>query len=231
MNQRTDLPSTTAPNFSQRVRETLMTYLGRQGDPLDRGITIRDLVDAGIVRLKKGFTWSATSIPPIELQPQTDTPDLSPPPIPMGFKATGAISHVLIEHDAATYTQGHGQLRTRLFGLTVSGAITNVITLPTFASAKELAQFSGQIFALASNPATTWRLWITWESVDGVQSLPAGGTHGIEARTGDDVQALLEVLQGSITETELFESLGQRIDLIDDPTSGLVKQLGDVQAA
>ncbi|NBT72533.1 MAG: hypothetical protein EBT36_14485, partial [Betaproteobacteria bacterium] len=103
MNQRTDLPSTTAPNFSQRVRETLMTYLGRQGDPLDRGITLRDLVDAGIVRLKKGFTWSATSIPPIELQPQTDTPDLSPPPIPTGFKATGAISHVLIEHDAATY--------------------------------------------------------------------------------------------------------------------------------
>ena len=225
MTTRTDLPSTTAPNFSQRVRETLMTYLGRQGDPLDRGITIRDLVDAGIVRLKKGFTWSATSIPPIELQPQTDTPDLSPPPIPTGFKATGAISHVLIEHDAATYTQGHGHLRTRLFGQSVTGT-----PLPTFAQAMELAQFSGQIFALASNPATTWRLWITWESVDGVQSLPAGGTHGIEARTGEDVQALLEVLQGSITETELFESLGQRIDLIDDPTSGLVKQLGDVQA-
>jgi hypothetical protein len=227
MNPRTDLPSTTAPNFSQRVRETLMTYLGRQGDPLDRGLTIRDLVDAGIVTLKKGFQWSAKDVPPIELSPTQAPLDRSPPPIPTGFKLSAAISHVLVEHDLPTYTQGHGHLRTHLFGI----VIEDNDPLPTFAQAKALAQFSGSVFALASNPATTWRLWITWESVDGVQSLPAGGTNGLEARTGEDVQALLEVLQGSITESELFQSLGQRIDLIDDPTSGLVKQLGDVQTA
>jgi hypothetical protein len=231
MNQRTELPATTAPNFSQRVRETLMTCLGRQGDPLDRGLTIRDLVDAGIVTLKKGFQWSAKEIPPIELNLTQAPLDRSPPPIPTGFKVSAAISHVLVEHDLPTYTQGHGHLRTRLFGLTVSGNTSSAQTLPTFASAVELAQFSGSVFALASNPATTWRLWITWESVDGVQSQPAGGTNGLQARTGEDVQALLDVLQGSITESELFQSLGQRIDLIDDPTSGLVKQLGDVQIA
>ncbi len=140
---------------------------------------------------------------------------------------SAAISHVLVEHDLPTYTQGHGHLRTHLFGI----AVHDNDPLPSFAQAIELSQFSGAVFALASNPATTWRLWITWESVDGVQSQPAGGTNGLQARTGENVQALLEVLHGSITETELFQSLGQRINLIDDPTSGLVKQLGDVQSA
>ena len=102
MNQRTDLPATTAPNFSQRVRETLMTYLGRQGDPLDRGLTIRDLVDAGIVTLKKGFQWSAKDSPPIELKPTQEPLDRSPPPIPTDFKVSAAISHVLVEHDLPT---------------------------------------------------------------------------------------------------------------------------------
>ena len=203
-----------------------MTYLGREGDPLDRGLTIRDLVDAGIVTLKKGFQWSAKDSPPIELKPTQEPLDRSPPPIPTGFKVSAAISHVLVEHDLPTYTQGHGHLRTHLFG----SVIEDNDPLPTFAQAKALAQFSGAVFALASNPATTWRLWITWESVDGVQSQPAGGTNGLQARTGEDVQALLEVLQGSITESELFQSLGQRIDLIDDPTSGLVTRVNGLLA-
>lgn len=53
---RTDLPSPNSSNFSQRVRETLMTYLGRQGNPLDRGLTLRDLLDARLVKLRDGFT-------------------------------------------------------------------------------------------------------------------------------------------------------------------------------
>ena len=51
---RTDLPSVRAPNFEQRVREVLMTYLGRQGNPLDRGLTLRDLIENGIVAIKAG---------------------------------------------------------------------------------------------------------------------------------------------------------------------------------
>jgi hypothetical protein len=44
MSNRNDLPQPNASNFNQRLRETIQTYLGRQGDPLDRGLTLRDLV-------------------------------------------------------------------------------------------------------------------------------------------------------------------------------------------
>src|SRR5579864_2700571 len=53
---RNDVPQPSAENFSMRVRETLMTMLGRQGDPLDRGITLRDLIDSGVVTLNPGYS-------------------------------------------------------------------------------------------------------------------------------------------------------------------------------
>lgn len=61
MSERNDLPSLSAPNFNQRLRETIQTYLGRQGDPLDRGLTLRDLIENGIVKFKNGFGAASAS--------------------------------------------------------------------------------------------------------------------------------------------------------------------------
>ena len=44
---RTDLPSISSPNFLEKVREALSVYLGHRGDDLDRGLTVRDLAEAG----------------------------------------------------------------------------------------------------------------------------------------------------------------------------------------
>jgi hypothetical protein len=219
MSKRNDLPQPSASNFNQRLRETIQTYLGRQGDPLDRGLTLRDLIENGVVKFKKGFGASSASgggslpISPVVVE---DEPDLTPPPQPTGFVVTAAIGHVFIEHDAPLYRQGRGHQRTRVYGAIVEAGDP----LPTFDDAVEVGQFSGQVWAMPSNPATTWRLWIKWETNDGVLSpTPAGGTNGLEAVTGQDVALLLEALQGQITESQLFQDLGARIALIDGPDS------------
>lgn len=215
---RTDLPSTAADNFPQRVREALMTYMGRQGNPLDRGITLRDLVANGFAQLKSGYALrlggDIPMIPGSSVQGAYEV-DLTPPPMPTGFAVSAAISNVFIQHDQPVYTQGHGHLRTHVYGVIyTSGA------LPTFANAVELTQFSGIIFAYPTNPATTWRLWIKWESVDGVLSAtPAGGTNGLAVTTGQDVSKLLQALAGQITESQLYAALGARINLIDGPST------------
>ena len=195
---RTDLPSPSAPNFQQRLRETIQTYLGRQGSPLDRGLTLRDLLENGIVSLKNGFTLKPGQSGTLPLNPGSAVegvyePDLTPPPVPTGLVATAAISHILIEHDAPLYSQGHGHLRTRLYGATrAAGA-----PAPVFSDAVEIAQFSGTVYAHPSNPATTWHLWVKWETVDGVLSAaPAGGTNGIVATTGQDVSKLVFAMTG-----------------------------------
>lgn len=221
MTNRNDLPPPSAGNFPQRVRETLMTYLGKQGNPLDRGLTLRDLIENGIIKLAKGWRpgGDVPLLEPGDAVAQGDEPDLTPPPTPTGFAVSAAISHVFIEHDQPGYLMGHGHLRTRLYGVTHTAGQP----LPTFNNAVELGQFSGTIWALASNPATTWRLWIKWETNDGVLSAaPAGGTNGLEAVTGQDVATLLAALTGEITESQLYQSLAERINLVDGNGAGSV---------
>lgn len=221
MTNRNDLPPPSAGNFPQRVRETLMTYLGKQGNPLDRGLTLRDLIENGIIKLAKGWRpgGDVPLLEPGDAVAQGDEPDLTPPPTPTGFAVSAAISHVLIEHDQPAYLMGHGHLRTRLYGVTHTAGQP----LPTFNNAVELGQFSGTIWALASNPATTWRLWIKWETNDGVLSVaPAGGTNGLEVVTGQDVATLLTALTGEITESQLYQSLAERINLVDGNGAGSV---------
>lgn len=226
---RNDLPNDKAPNFSARMRETVMTYLGKQGDPLDRGITLRDLVQSGFVALSGGKIGSG----PVPLLPgdaiaqDTYVPDLTPPPAPTGFSVTAGIATVFVEHDKPTYTQGHGHLRTHVYGVIMSPGDP----LPTFDDAAEITQFSGQVFAYSTNPSTTWRLWIKWETIDGVLGQPAGGTNGLAVTTGQDVSLLLEALTGELTEAQLYSTLGARINLIDVGPNALTTRMSSAESS
>jgi hypothetical protein len=151
--------------------------------------------------------------------------DLTPPPTPTGFKATAGINIVLVEHDRPEYLQGHGHSRTVLYGKEfIEGD-----TLTPFNPDDVIAEFTGNIYALPSEPGTTWRLWAKWVSEDGgISTVPAGGTDGLTVTRAQDMSKLLDVLTGEITETQLYSELAARIDLIDDPVTGLVKTTADL---
>lgn len=215
---RKDLPPASAPNFLEKVREVLSTYLGNRGDKLDRGVTLRDITEAGIAELRPGYLARGGKAPisgvGTGVEPVYEV-DLTPPPTPTGFTVSAAISNIFIECASPIYTQGHGHAKTKVYGATwVSGP------LPVFADAVVITEFQGTTFAHATNPATTWHLWIKWVSVDGVESTtPAGGINGLSATTGQDVSTLLTALTGELTESQLSTTLGTRIDLIDGASS------------
>ena len=216
MSKRFDIPSPNAPNFDDRLRETAMVYLGSQGDRLDRGITVRDLVGAGVVKFAPGFTSAhiTSDFVPLAVGQEVQAayvPDLSPPPQPSGFTATGAISNIILEHSAPVFTQGHGYLRTNVYGAIYTGG-----ALPTFADAVRITQFSGTVTSHAVNPSTTYRLWIKWQTQDGVESAtPAGGTNGLAVTTAADVSLLLTALAGKVAASQLDATLTSRVNLID----------------
>lgn len=193
---RKDLPPVSAPNFLEKVREALSIYMGNRGDKLDRGITLRDLTDSGIVTLRPGFLTGGGRTSPIggigNAISGAYEPDLTPPPTPTGFMASAAISNIFIEHAAPLYPQGHGHAKTVVYGATwVSGA------LPVFGDAVKITEFTGTVFAHPTNPATTWHLWIKWVTVDGVESAsPAGGVNGLVVTTGQDVSRLVAAMTG-----------------------------------
>lgn len=179
---RNDLPSPGAANFQQRLRETVMTYLGRTGDPLDRGLTLRDLIEAGIVKLKSGFGaggTTGTGALPLDPGEAVYLEDLTPPPAPTGFTASASTVNVMFETDAPKFLVGNGHLKTVIYGV----AYTTGDPLPTFASAVKVTEFPGNVFSHPLDPGSKWRYWATWVTNDRVEGLPAGGTNGIEATT------------------------------------------------
>ena len=77
--KRLDIPAPGSPNFEARIRETLQVYMGLRGDPLDRGLTVRDMIKLGLVQTA-GDDGGTTllpgpAIPPIPVE--DDAEDLS----------------------------------------------------------------------------------------------------------------------------------------------------------
>ena len=140
---RNDLPSTNSNNFEQRVRETLMTYMGRQGNPMDRGITMRDLLQSGIGTLQDGSLISkgggVGGSGDAGGGGSTYVPDLTPAPTPAGFKVLAGNNNIFIEHDDPVFTAGHGYLRTAVYGKIKGEGEPN----PVFADAVKISEFSG----------------------------------------------------------------------------------------
>lgn len=215
--KRLDLPSPGSPNYDARVRESLMIYMGRTGDPLDKGLTVRDLKELGLIETVNGSGGRLLEVGPRVPRPrgEEEGEDLTPPPTPTGFELDAGITNVFIEHDPPVYPQGRGHDRTIIYGVKRNDGDA----LPTFINAAKLGDFQGEVYAYPSDPATIWHMWITWRTLDGVESVvPAGGVNGLQARTGEDVQRLLDALNGQITESALNKELSQ---VIDESTEGI----------
>ncbi len=226
-----DLGSTTSPNFLEKVKETLSVLLGNRGDGDSRALTVRDLQDSGllgstIVAKAQAAASSASSSNTTTIINTTvvKEPDLTPPPMPTGFSVSASISNIVVTCNAQGYTEGNGHSKSILYGTTYTSG-----SLPVFSNALILTEFAGSVFSYSTNPATTWRLWLKWMSVDGVlSSNPAGGINGLAATTGQNVTALLTALSGQIRATELEAALGTRINLVDGNGVGSVNaRVGD----
>ena len=70
------------------IKEIIETGEGVRGDPLDRKITLRDLVDSGIGKLGAGVNANN----PGSLKPGTAPPNLAVPPVPTNFNAVGGFN-------------------------------------------------------------------------------------------------------------------------------------------
>lgn len=169
------------PSIIEAIRETLQTFRGVRGDPLDAALTLRNAVGLGVLTSDLAFAGSSgTPGPAGPIGPAGPsgaiTPDPTPPPTPTGLAGSAGFSYIYIEHDTPVYTQGHGHDRTVVYGAKwpAGGA------LPTFASAVKLFEFQGDFGAYPTDTATRWCIWIKWRSVDQYESTaPAGGTNGL----------------------------------------------------
>lgn len=200
------LPAKLAPDlrmYLERVREELMRVRGDQ---------------AALTTIINNYGSPNSPLP----QDDPNTPPVTPPPLilpcgppvtptaPTGVEVTGGFSFFMVAWEYPGYC---GHSHTEIFSKVNDG---------TPGGEELLGSSTGRLYTVAEPGNGVRRcFWVRHVNLLGVAG-PYQSAEGLCAETALDPEYLLEVLAGQITETQLFRDLGNRIDLIDLPGTGLL---------
>lgn len=180
-------------------------------DPLDQWLTYNDLVSAGLLKvIGAGNVLS----PGQNVVGVTSPGSQAIPPTPTGLTATGGFDHIFLQWDKPLDLYSNH-----------SYTIIYRADSDNFGAAIQVAQLeTGFIHAdFTVNHGQTYFYWIRFVSSSDILG-PTNSATGTPATVSNDPAYALSVLNGQITESELYNVLNTRIDLIDDPSTGLVSQ-------
>ena len=189
------------PSVTSNIPRDLRTFVDRVRDTLGAGGARRIVTVDQLARL--GLATINAQGNPI---PATDggTFFVTPPP-PTNVAATAAIQNIIVEWDSPNY-RGHSYAEVWVAGVDDLGQAVLLGSAP------------GGIYVDSVGPSTTRYYWVRFVNVEDTKG-PYNALTGVAATTGPDVDYILGVLAGRITETELFSSLGNRINLVDGPST------------
>lgn len=195
------------PTVVSSIPRDLRTFIDRLRDMLadgsaDRIITARELANAGVVSILGN---GALALPEGSSLVQS-------PPAPTNVAATGAVSNIFVEWDAPIY-RGH--------------AYAEIWSSPTddLGAAVLAGMAPGSLFLDAVGFSTTRYYWVRFvNALD--EKGPYNGISGTSATTAVDVDYLLGVLEGEITESQLYTDLSTKINGSADGVSYLATQNG-----
>ena len=197
-------PSDVSPalrKYLESLTEALEIRLGRRGDPRDRAITLRELINSGLAEELRNKPYNPNK--PNDLDFLDPDADLSVPPRPTNFTADGGYSLIQLYWDYPRYGN-HSVTEIWRHDSDVIG------------DAQLVGVASGLAYVDAVGEGADYYYWIRHVSTSGVAG-PFNDSAGTRAQTALDVVLLLDTLTGAITEGQLFADLSARIDKIDDP--------------
>lgn len=230
MTSKTKVPAVPSPtdqnlrDVARAIKGILDVREGLSGDPLDRFVTLRELVDGGVATTTgAGRSVVPSAIPTItqeELaavvgyEKYDPTADATIPPVPQGFTAVGLFAAIRLDWVAP-------QIRNYAY-TEIWRADTNVL-----GSAIRIGTSNGTSFTDYLGSGVTRFYWIRFVSQANVIG-PYNSSSGTSVATSQDPAFLLQVLTNQITESQLYSTLGNRINLIDAPSTGLVTQVSNL---
>lgn len=197
-------------NYLESLQESVENGEGRRGKRGDRWIREDDLVRLGIARYSRNASGNGSG----SLEPLFPVPDTSKPPIATGLEVSGVFTMILIRWNNANRSYG-AHAMTEIWRANEDDRSKAVIIGQTIDSV-----FSDGNVVYGQD----YYYWIRWVSEFGEIGLwnAVGGTVG---RLSEDPSDLLARLEGEITESQLYEDLNERINLIDSPGTGLVSKV------
>ncbi len=188
------IPADFGQGTMKALKEIAEMWKGERGEPGDRVVTYRDLVESGIGSMLSGG----------RLRPGEDVknPEAQRPGPIRNLTATGAFQKVILEW---TGVGGEYHAYTEIWRADVND----------LGQAELVGTARGQIFAdLVGNDREVW-YWARAVSTTDLTG-PWNDTDGTYAKTAVDPEYMLEQLTGKITESQLYDDLNKRLDNLDD---------------
>ena len=187
------------PTVTSDIPRDLRTFIDRlreviAGNGTDRFVTAQDLINGGLA----GAGTNGTLIP-------IKKGVIATPPAPKNLSVTGSVNSIFVEWDNPTY-YGHDYTEVYSGGTDVIG------------DAVLLGFTPGVNYVDTIGPQQSRYYWARFINTEGTAG-PFNAVNGTLGQTGVEVEHMLQVLTGSITETQLYADLGARINLIDGSSS------------
>lgn len=208
-NRRKSLPQV-PPSVDPALRQLLSAFAeivetgeGVRGNPLDKKLTLRDLLDSGIGTVRRGARpGSPGSLAPGDGAP----PNMSVPPAPSSLAVTGGLGYIFLDWGIPQDAYGnHGY--TEIWRHTEDNLANAVLH----------GQTGSSMFAdMNTQVGETYYYWIRFVSSTNVKG-PYNSPNGMRGKESEDPGILLARLSGEIKESHLYEHLQERINLIDGP--------------
>lgn len=150
--------------------------------------------------------------------PDTGTEtDLTPPGAPSNLVVTGGFNHILMTWDSAANARYYQVYRNTADNLAEAVAVSPLLQTTMWVDIPPDSSLS-----------TVYYYWVRGISASFVVG-PFNATAGTSGSTADEPGYILEILANEITESELYQTLNDRIDLIDTPSTGLVAKAAELQ--
>ena len=193
----TDIPPSLR-RYLELLEQTTNIRLGRRGDPRDRAVTLRELIDSGLATelAEKPFDSNRGGDPGF-VQGGSRLPDLAVPPAPTGFSATGAYSTIIIAFAFPSYSNhSHTEIWSHSSDSIGDATLVGIQT--------------GRVFTDPVGSGVTRYYWARHVNTDSVVG-PFNAAAGTVANTATDVAHQLNVLSNAITSSQLATSLSEPI--------------------
>lgn len=202
--------------FADSVKENLDVITGNRGDPLDRAITARDLIESGLAKLPAGsLTFGGNSS---ELIPPNQIPDLLTPPAPTNLQASGAFQNILLSWDLPLYT-GHAHVEIW------RNATDNIATAAMLATTTQaVGEYPDNV-----GEGSSFYYWVRAINKNDIAG-PFNASAGTLGQTAPDIQFMLTLLSNQITSTQLASSLATPIASIAGLNGSIGTLNGQVSA-
>ena len=217
-----NVPAKTDPELRSMldsVKEAVEVRLGRRGDPRDRAVTLRELIDSGLAEELKGSPFSPNGVPGIGIVPPKLPPgNLSVPPAPTGLEAAGAFTTIVVKWNQASYGN-HAYTEVWRSRTDELGGATLLTTTNAF---------------VLSDPVeynSSFYYWVRFVSTSDITG-PFNNTNGVKAETEIDIGAVMDSLSEELKNLPGFSTLNNDFTVsLDGVTRTLQATLEALDAA